>query len=77
MQERQKDHDLWYGGWISCRVQVSSRALSVALEWAATASKAVWVHKKCIGLKGLIADPDYRCTRCQGTARPLDGRPEP
>ena len=21
-------------------------------------------------------DPDYRCTRCQGTARPLDGRPQ-
>ena len=20
--------------------------------------------------------PDYRCTRCQGTARPLDGRPQ-
>ena len=35
-----------------------------------------WVHKKCIGLKGLKKDPDYRCTRCQGTARPLDGRPQ-
>ena len=21
-------------------------------------------------------DPDYRCTQCQGTARPLDGRPQ-
>ena len=21
-------------------------------------------------------DPDYRCIRCQGTARPLDGRPQ-
>ena len=32
-----------------------------------------WVHKKCSGLKRLKKDPDYRCTRCQGTARPLDG----
>ena len=30
-----------------------------------------WVHKKCSGLKPLKKDPDYRCTRCQGTARPL------
>ena len=35
-----------------------------------------WVHKKCNGLKRLKKDPDYRCTRCQGTARPLDGRPQ-
>ena len=34
-----------------------------------------WVHKKCCGLKRLKKDPDYRCTWCQGTARPLDGRP--
>ena len=34
-----------------------------------------WVHKKCSGLKLLTKDPDYRCTRCQGTAHPLDGRP--
>ena len=34
-----------------------------------------WVHKKCSGLKHLKKDPDYRCTRCQGTERPLDGRP--
>ena len=33
-----------------------------------------WVHKKCSGLKCLKKDPDYRCTQCQGTARPLDGR---
>ena len=33
-----------------------------------------WVHKKCSGLKHLTKDPDYRCTRSQGTARPLDGR---
>ena len=35
-----------------------------------------WVHKKCSGLKCLKKDPDYRCTRCQGTARLLDGRPQ-
>ena len=35
-----------------------------------------WVHKKCSGLKRLTKDFDYRCTRCQGTARPLDGRPQ-
>ena len=35
-----------------------------------------WVHKKCSGLKCLKKDPDFRCTRCQGTACPLDGRPQ-
>ena len=35
-----------------------------------------WVHKKCSGLKRLTKDTDYRCTWCQGTARPLDGRPQ-
>ena len=35
-----------------------------------------WVHKKCSELKSLTEDPDYRCTWCQGTARPLDGRPQ-
>ena len=35
-----------------------------------------WIHKKCSGLKCLKKDPDYRYTRCQGTACPLDGRPQ-
>ena len=35
-----------------------------------------WVHKKCSGLKRLTEDPDYRCTWCQGTARPLDSIPQ-
>ena len=35
-----------------------------------------WVHKRCSGLKCVTEDPDYRCTRCKGTARPLDGRPQ-
>ena len=35
-----------------------------------------WVHKKCSGLKPLTEGPDYRCTCCQGTGRPLEGRPQ-
>ena len=35
-----------------------------------------WVHKKCSGPKRLTEGPDYRCTRCQGTAHPLDSRPQ-
>ena len=35
-----------------------------------------WMHKKCSGLKRLTKEPDYRCTRRQGTTRPLDGRPQ-
>ena len=33
------------------------------------------MHKKCSGVKRLTEDPDYRCSQCQGTARPLDSRP--
>ena len=34
-----------------------------------------WIHKKCSGIKGpLRPDPDFRCARCQGKARPIDGR---
>ena len=66
--------------WISCRVQASFRVPSVTLEWAATASSAMaastGMHKKCSGLKRLTKDPDYRCTWCQGTACPLDSRPQ-
>ena len=33
------------------------------------------VHK-CSGVTGsLKSNPDYRCSRCKGTARPIDGRP--
>ena len=35
-----------------------------------------WVHKNCSGFKRLKKDPDYRCTWCQGTAHPMDGRPQ-
>ena len=35
-----------------------------------------WVHKKCSGvICSLKLNPDYRCSRCKGTARPIDGRP--
>ena len=34
-----------------------------------------WVHKKCSGIKGpLTSDLNFRCARCLGTARPVDGR---
>ena len=34
-----------------------------------------WIHKKCSGIKGpLRPDPDFRCARCLGKARPVDGR---
>ena len=34
-----------------------------------------WIHKKCSGIKGpLHPDPDFRCARCLGKARPIDGR---
>ena len=33
-----------------------------------------WIHKKCSGIKGpLRPDPDFRCARCLGNARPIDG----
>ena len=35
-----------------------------------------WVHKKCSGLKRLKEDTNYRCSRCLGTARPIDRRPQ-
>ena len=36
----------------------------------------LWVHKKCSGLQRLAPNPDYRCARCMGNARPIDGRPQ-
>ena len=35
-----------------------------------------WVHKKCSGLQHLTPNPDYRCARCMGNARPIDSRPQ-
>ena len=35
-----------------------------------------WVHKKCSCVIGrLKPNPDYRCKRCNGTGRTIDGRP--
>ena len=35
-----------------------------------------WIHKSCSGISGRLKDdPSYRCPRCCGTARPVDGRP--
>ena len=32
-----------------------------------------WVHKKCSDLTGrLVENPEYRCRRCKGLARPID-----
>ena len=34
-----------------------------------------WIHKKCSGIKGpLHPDPDFRCARCLGKARSIDGQ---
>ena len=52
---------------------------SVTLEWAATASSAMAASTSAQEMQwaqALDKGPDYRCTRCQGTARPLDGRPQ-
>ena len=36
----------------------------------------LWVHKNCSGIIGrLTANPLYVCPRCNGQARPIDGRP--
>ena len=74
---KDKDHDLWYGNGppaakfpcTVCRTGVGSNSIFCN-------GCKHWVHKKCNGLKHLTKDPDYRCTRCQGTAHPLDGRPQ-
>ena len=76
---KDKDHDLWYGTGspaefrrfpcAACRTGVGSNSIFCK-------GCKHWVHKECSGLKPLTEDPDYKCTRCQGTARPLQGRPQ-
>ena len=35
-----------------------------------------WIHKKCSGIIGRLSDnPEYICSRCQGTACPIEIRP--
>ena len=62
------------------RVQARFHAPSVTLEWAATASSAMVASTGCtrnaVGSSAWKKDPDYRCTRCQGTVCSLDGRPQ-
>ena len=66
--------------WTSCRVQANTHALSVVQEYATTASTAMAANvgciRKCSGLQRLTPNPDYRCARCMGNARPIDGRPQ-
>ena len=74
---KDKDHDLWYGagslaGFRRCAVCCTG----VGSNSMFCKGCKHWVHKQCSGLKCLTEDPDYRCTRCQGTARPSDGRPQ-
>ena len=74
---KDEDHDLQYGpgphaefrrvSMHRCRTGVGSNSIFCN-------GCKHWVHKKCSGLKCLTKDLDYRCTRCQGTACPLDGR---
>ena len=76
---KDKDYDLWYGTGPPAKFrQVSMCHLSHwsgqqqhLLQWL-QALGAQEMHR----LKHLKKDPDYRCTQCQGTARPLDGRPQ-
>ena len=71
---KDKDHDLRYGTGPPAEFRwVSMRCLS---HWSGQQQHLLQWHKKCSGLKRLKKDPDYSCTRCQGTARPLDGRPQ-
>ena len=36
----------------------------------------LWVHLKGSGLQRLTPNPDYKCARSMGNARPIDGRPQ-
>ena len=74
-----KDHDLWYGPGPPAELRrVSVCCLS---HWSGQQQHLLqWLQalgaQEISGLKRLTNDPDYRCTRCQGTAHPLDGRPQ-
>ena len=70
-----KGHDLWYRPGplaefrqipMRCCTGVGSNSIYCKL----------WVHKKCSGLQRLTPNPDYRCARCMGNARPNNGRPQ-
>lgn len=39
-------------------------------------SCSFWIHKKCTGITGKLREnPDFKCKRCLGVARPIDSRP--
>ena len=61
-------------GWISCRVQASSHVLSVALEWAATASSAKAVstgYIRCAWAQALDRGPWLEVYTVPGNSTPL------
>ena len=76
---KDKDHDLWYGA--GSPAEFRRVPMCCLSHWSGQQQHLLqrlkhWVHKKYSGLKRLTEDPDYRCTQCKGTARPLDGRPQ-
>ena len=75
MQEKMKDHDQWYRPGPPAELGEFPCTMICRTGVGCNGCKH-WVHKKCSGLKRLTKDPDYRCTQCQGTACPLDGRPQ-
>ena len=76
---KDKGHDLWY----NLDLLQSSGEYPCAVCRTGVGNNSIycngcklWVHKKCSGLQRLTPDPDYRCARCMGNARPIDGRPQ-
>ena len=74
---KDKYHDLRYGSgppaefrWVSM-LRLSHWSGQHLLQWlqALGAQEIQWAQ-------ALKKNTDYRCTQCQGTARPLDGRPQ-
>ena len=52
----------------ACQKGVGSNAISCG-------GCLCWIHKKSNGIKGpLRPNPDFRCARCLGTSRHIDGR---
>ena len=77
---KDKGHDLWYR---PGPLASSSGKYPCAVCCTGVGSNSIycngcklWLHKKCSGLQRLTPNPDYRCARCMGNARPIDGRPQ-
>ena len=76
---KEEDHDLWYGPGplqISGEFPSAICCIGVGSNSIFCNSCKHWVHKKSCWLKRLAKDTDIRCTWCQVTACPLDGRPQ-